>query len=125
MRVALDARLNGYRDGGIAQYTRCLIDALARLDNSGDYRILRAARARLRNGDLTPTRSFRRVVTFTPPHHRFERTALAVEFSRSRLDVLHSPDFIPPCRFGKTARVITVHDLNFLLYTQFQTADSL
>src|SRR5258708_14823547 len=128
MRVALDARLNGYRDGGIAQYTRCLIDALARLDTSSDYRILYAARPLLRNdshGNLTPTESFRRVPIFTPPHHRFERTALAVELSRLRLDVLHSSDFIPPRRFGRTARVITVHDLNFLLYPQFQTADSL
>src|SRR5438034_9136006 len=79
MRVALDARLNGYRDGGIAQYTRCLIDALARLDTSGDYRILYAARPLLRHDsddNLMPTESFRRVPIFTPPHHRFERIAL-------------------------------------------------
>lgn len=125
MRVALDARLNGYRDGGIAQYTRCLIDALAGLDYSGDYRVLFAARPRLRTHNLTPDSSFRCIPVYTPPHHKFERTALAFELLRLHVDVLHSPDFIPPRRVGKVARVITVHDLNFLLYPQFQTPDSL
>ena len=40
-----------------------------------------------------------------------------------RLDVLHSPDFIPPplrnCR-----SVITIHDLVFLLYPHFLTKDA-
>jgi glycosyltransferase involved in cell wall biosynthesis len=42
---------------------------------------------------------------------------------RLRLDVLHSPDFIPPA-FGYRHSVITVHDLNFLHYPQFLTAES-
>jgi glycosyltransferase involved in cell wall biosynthesis len=39
------------------------------------------------------------------------------------LDLLHSPDFIPPA-FGYRRSVITVHDLNFLYYPQFLTAES-
>jgi glycosyltransferase involved in cell wall biosynthesis len=36
---------------------------------------------------------------------------------------MHSPDFIPPA-FGAGCRIITVHDLNFLLYPEFLTTES-
>jgi glycosyltransferase involved in cell wall biosynthesis len=48
---------------------------------------------------------------------------LAVELARHRLDVLHSPDFIPPAA-GARRRIITVHDLTFLYYPEFLTAES-
>jgi glycosyltransferase involved in cell wall biosynthesis len=41
-----------------------------------------------------------------------------------RLDLLHSPDFIPPA-LGAGRTVITVHDLNFIHFPQFLTTDSL
>ncbi|MEP7288498.1 MAG: glycosyltransferase family 1 protein [Chloroflexota bacterium] len=127
MQIGIDARLNGYRAGGISEYTRHLIQALALVDGASRYCILHAARPQLANDDtaddLTPAANFRRVNVFTPPHHKLERVALAAEIARLRLDVLHSPDFIPPQR-GAQHRVITVHDLAFLHYPQFQTADS-
>ena len=124
MRIGIDARLTGYREGGIAEYTRRLIEALARLDQTTDYSILRAARPARAVPNLAPANNFRMVPAWTPCHHRFERMTLSLEAARLRLDVLHSPDFIPPC-FGAKRYVITVHDLNFLHYPQFQTADSL
>jgi glycosyltransferase involved in cell wall biosynthesis len=39
------------------------------------------------------------------------------------MDVLHSPDFIPPFR-RSCKSVITIHDLNFLLYPHFLTPES-
>jgi glycosyltransferase involved in cell wall biosynthesis len=121
--IGIDARLNAYRGGGIAEYTRRLIGALAQLDDETTYRVLehRWAAGRLVPPDAA---NFRSVTALTPPHHRLERLALGVEVARLRLDLLHSPDFIPP-RFGARRTVITVHDLNFLHYPQFQTADSL
>jgi glycosyltransferase involved in cell wall biosynthesis len=125
MRIGIDARLNSYRTGGIPSYTRHVIEALSELDQTNDYHILHAARGRPNTGtSLTPATNFRRVTAFTPCHHRFERLALSVEIARLRLDLLHSPDFIPP-RFGARRTVITIHDLNFFYYPQFQTADSL
>jgi glycosyltransferase involved in cell wall biosynthesis len=47
-----------------------------------------------------------------------------VEIARLGLDLLHSPDFIPPA-FGYRRSVITVHDLNFIHYPEFLTAESL
>ena len=125
-RIAIDARLTAYRTGGIAEYTRNVIRELTALDPESQYRILHARRAT----ETLPQPSaanFRRVTTLTPCHHRLERLALAVECAPLRLDLLHSPDFIPPrCLPVIGARqVITVHDLNFLHYPQFQTAASL
>ncbi len=123
MRIGIDARLNGYRAGGISEYTRCLIEALALLDKQNEYYILHAAR-RTTTANLVPAHNFKRINVYTPAHHRFERTALAAEITPLRLDVLHSPDFVPP-RFGTHFKIITVHDLNFLHSPQFQTPDSL
>jgi glycosyltransferase involved in cell wall biosynthesis len=52
-----------------------------------------------------------------------ERYSLNVELMRLGLDVLHSPDFIPPHR-PSCKSVITVHDLAFLLYPHFLTKES-
>ncbi len=120
MRIGIDARLTHYRTGGIAAYTRHLIGALAGLDPITEYRVIHHRGAA---ETLTPGPNFRRVDAFTPSHHRFERWALAAELARLRLDVLHSPDFIPPAG-GVGRRVITVHDLHFLHYPEFLTADS-
>jgi glycosyltransferase involved in cell wall biosynthesis len=49
--------------------------------------------------------------------------ALALEVMPFRLDLLHSPDFIPPL-WGARHAVITVHDLAFWLYPEFLTDES-
>jgi glycosyltransferase involved in cell wall biosynthesis len=49
--------------------------------------------------------------------------ALSAEVWPYRLDLLHSPDFIPPAG-GYGRSVITVHDLTFLRYPEFLTVDS-
>jgi glycosyltransferase involved in cell wall biosynthesis len=109
-RFALDARLTYYTHGGIAHYTRRLIEALQVIDAENDYSILQSRKQR---EALANRPNFRRVSCWTPSHHRFERWALAAEIAPLRLDVLHSPDFIPPA-YGARAFVITVHDLNFM-----------
>lgn len=92
-RIGIDARLLGYRKGGIAEYTRQLVLALANLDTQTDYVILH----RLHDtATYSSAQNFKRVDAFTPAHHRFERFTLSLELSPRRLDLLHSPDFIPP-----------------------------
>lgn len=118
MHIGIDARLTYYRVGGITTYIRRLVQALETLDAENRYTVFHSHKAH----DSLVTR-FRRTNLWTPAHHRLERLALSIELARHRLDLLHSPDFIPPLR-GARRHVITVHDLTFLHYPQYLTADS-
>lgn len=121
MHIAIDARMPAYREGGISQYVRQLLPALAAVDGENAYTVLQS---RKQQGTLGPhAPNFRHARLLTPPHHRLERWALGVELLARRPDVLHSPDFIPPA-FGARRRVITVHDLSFLHYPEHLTAES-
>ncbi len=107
--------------GGISQYALHLLPALAAIDPDNDYVIVQS-RKEVR--PLAPQQdNFVQKAAWTPCHHRWERYALAAEIAQWRVDVWHSPDFIPPA-WGARRRVITVHDLNFLHYPQFLTAES-
>lgn len=116
--IGIDARLTHYRTGGISTYTRRLVAALADLTTAHRITVFHSRKAQQPISDHFPAASL-----WTPPHHRLERIALSVELLRHRLDVLLSPDFIPPWR-GARRHIITVHDLNFLYYPQYLTADS-
>ena len=120
MRIGIDARLVYYSQAGIGQYILHLINGLAQIDHENEYVILQS-----RKDDTTILRqpNFRRVSLWTPSHHQLERLSLNLELMRLGLDVLHSPDFIPPHR-PSCKSVITVHDLAFLLYPHFLTKES-
>lgn len=120
MRIGIDARLVHYTQAGIAQYIIHLVSQLANLDSNNEYVILQ------HHGDkasLVRRPNFRRHPTWTPSHHRLEQLTLPLEIRGLRLDLLHSPDFIPPFR-RNCLSVITVHDLAFLLFPQFMTRES-
>jgi glycosyltransferase involved in cell wall biosynthesis len=122
MRVGIDCRLPYYQMGGISQYILQLLPALAKIDKENDYLIFHSRK----DGQsyLPPDApNFRRLNIWTPSHHRLERWALTAELLPHQLDIFHSPDFIPPQRGGKR-QVITVHDLNFIYYPEFLTAES-
>ena len=118
-RIGLDARLTHYTRGGISNYIRHLTAELPAHDPADEYFILHSYKAR---EPLPMPANARRVNCWTPAHHRLERAALGLETLPHRLDLLHSPDFIPPHTPARV--VITVHDLTFLRYPQFLTAQS-
>ncbi len=120
MRVGIDARLVYYSQAGIGQYILHLVDGLAKVDGENDYVLLQS---RKDGTTILERPNFKRVSLWTPSHHRLERYSLNVELMRLGLDVLHSPDFIPPHR-PTCKSVITVHDLAFLLYPHFLTKES-
>lgn len=119
MRIGIDLRLHAYAPGGIAHYARRLAEHLAPLAPPATFQLIQH-RKETAPLALPGTRA-RRV--WTPPHNRFERWALGAELWPARLDLLHSTDFIPPA-WGARSRVITVHDLTFLHYPQYLTAEA-
>lgn len=121
MRIGIDARLVFYNRAGIGQYILRLVEALARLHPENDDFIL--LQSRKDKSTIIHSNGFYRKSLWTPSHNRFEQPALGFEVSRLGLDLLHSPDFIPP--FKRNCKsVITIHDLAFLLYPHFLTKES-
>lgn len=120
MRIGIDARLVYYSQAGIGQYILHLVDGLSKVDSENEYVLLMS---RKDETTILQQSNFRRVSLWTPSHHRLERYSLNVELMRLGLDVLHSPDFIPPHR-PSCKSVITIHDLAFLLYPHFLTKES-
>ncbi len=120
MRIGIDARLVYYHQAGIGQYILRLTEALARIDQRDRFVFFQSRKDRT---NLADGRNVRIQKLWTPSHHRFERIAMSAELAPYALDVLHSPDFIPPA-IVRCPTVITVHDLAFLLYPRFLTRDS-
>lgn len=120
MRIGIDARLVFYRQAGISQYTIRLLEALAELDHEDEFVVFQSQKHVTK---LVDQPNFCRRSLWTPPHHRLEQLLLPLELATTDLDVLHSPDFIPPFRRNFKS-VITIHDLNFLLYPHFLTPES-
>lgn len=120
MRIGIDARLVFYHQAGIGQYITRLARALSDIDKQDEFLVFQSRRD---NTTLVNAPNFKRRMLWTPSHHRFETGAMAAEMFPHRLDVFHSPDFIPP-RYMRWPSVITVHDLAFLLYPRFLTPDS-
>ena len=120
MQVGIDARLVYYTRAGIGEYTLCLTQALSDLYPDERFLLLQDKRQpqkliRAKNVEVAHTR--------VPSHHRAEQVLLPWVADRLNVDVLHSPDFIPPLRYGGKS-VITIHDLAFLIYPHFLTKDA-
>ena len=120
MRIAIDARLNAYRRGGIPQYTRNLLAALAEIDRENQYFSLQH-RQMLRPLAVAP--NVRRHIIHTPPHNRFEQWSLPLELLFVQPTVFHAPDFIAPVRRPFPA-VVTIHDLAFMQYPDILDRDA-
>ncbi len=121
MLVGIDARLIAYQRGGISTYTLRLLQALQDLADGDQFTVLQSRR---RPEPMLTHPAFRTVSLWTPPHHPWEQWSLPLELAFQPLDLLHSPDFIPPLH-RRCPAVITVHDLAFLRFPDTQTSDSL
>ncbi len=120
MRIAIDARLNAYRIGGIPQYTRQLATMLAELAREDTFITLQHRDHRT---PLVLAPNADRMTFYTPPHHRWEQIALPLELVRVGANVLHCPDFIAP-RLRPCPAVITIHDLAFLHFPDILDDDA-
>jgi glycosyltransferase involved in cell wall biosynthesis len=134
MKIGIDYTVGIYQGSGVGRYTRTLVHALAALDRENDYTLL-WARARGEDGAELPRLD--RAKSF-PANFRARRLPLdarlltaawqrlrlpvPVEAFSGPLDLLHAPDFVaPPTR--RARRIITVHDLTFLVVPEHAHPD--
>ena len=92
MRIGIDARLLFYQTAGIGQYILRLTEAMAELDHEDQFILFQSRKDHDR---LVSAPNFSSRPLWTPSHHRFETTAMSAELLPHRLDMFHSPDFIP------------------------------
>ncbi len=122
IRIGLDARLLAYRREGIARYILELATRLPQVIDDPEIRLVIFQSRKDRHTRITGPR-VQTAYVWTPPHHRWEQRTWPVEIALRRVSLLHSPDFIPPFA-GSFRKVITIHDLHFLRYPDFMTAES-
>ena len=120
MRIGIDARMVYYTGAGIGQYIRRLVTGLAKVVTDDEIILLQS-----RKDEPVPVEGapFSWRPLWTPGHNRWERWSLPLELMPLGLEVLHSPDHIPPMRHVCRS-VVTVHDLAFLRFPHFLTHDS-
>jgi glycosyltransferase involved in cell wall biosynthesis len=120
MQVGIDARLVYYTRAGIGEYTLRLTQALAEAYPKDRFVLLQDKRQQQK---LIGAGNVRVSYSRVPSHHRAEQMLLPWVIGGLKIDLFHSPDFIPPLRYaGKS--VITIHDLAFLIYPHFLTKDA-
>ncbi|MFZ1752208.1 MAG: glycosyltransferase family 1 protein [Caldilineaceae bacterium] len=119
MRFGIDARLTYHQRAGIGRYTLFLLDELAKLDQENRYTVFQHRKDR---EALVDAPNFHRKTLFAPVHSRLEQPLMMMELLFQNLDLFHSTDFIPPL-YSSLPSIITVHDLAFLRWPHFLTAD--
>lgn len=129
MKIVIDARWIFPELSGIGLYTRELIRNLARVDTDNSYDLLFSdadveAREKRETGfDQAPNFSVTRVKH--GPFSPIGQLLLPPLLRRLRADVFHSPNYMIPFaafprrRRGRSACVITVHDLIPLLFPHY------
>jgi glycosyltransferase involved in cell wall biosynthesis len=122
MRVAIDYTAAIYQSAGVGRFVRSLVKALAELDRENEYVLVYADPPR----GVKP--SFPGAPNFVPLRVPVPDRVLTILWHRlglpvpidlitGRVDVFHSPDFVlPPVM--RAAKVLTVHDLAFLLHPE-------
>ncbi len=137
--IGFDARMVAYRQAGIGQYSVNLLRELAALTAMQPafklivYQSRKEKRSPSEWLPLPPDQApVGKRLLWIPPHHRLEQLALPLELLPLGLQVLHSPDFVPPFwRYAwqgwyprRIASVITIHDLAFIRFPHLLTAES-
>jgi glycosyltransferase involved in cell wall biosynthesis len=116
MRIAFDATALPARPGGAGKYILRLVEGLCRLPIDGRLYVFAKAGDLDRFGSWPPHAEPVPVrVATRPTRIAWEQTGLPVALRRLDIDLLHSPHYTLPLAAGRTARVVTFHDMTCFL----------
>jgi glycosyltransferase involved in cell wall biosynthesis len=114
--IGIDARK--IKDFGIGSYIRHLLEAIARREESGEYRF-RVYVGRADRDALSALPDHFEIATEESPGYSLaELTRFAWRLFRDRLDLFHATHYVLPPLFQSRA-VVTIHDIIHVLYPQF------
>lgn len=106
MKIAIDARLYGFKHAGIGRYVENLISQLARLDEKNHYVIITHPKTELKK---LPKNA--KVIRSNTRHYTLkEQTSFLSVLNNCNADVYHIPHFNVPVLFNKPF-IVTIHDL--------------
>lgn len=108
MNIGIDARMYGPKQTGIGNYTKYLIEYLAKIDRENTYYVflMRESFSSVK----CQVSSFKKVLADFPWYSLAEQTLFLRTLLKYPLDVMHFPHFNAPLCYHKQF-VVTIHDL--------------
>ncbi|MCX6779687.1 MAG: glycosyltransferase family 1 protein [Candidatus Magasanikbacteria bacterium] len=113
MKIAIDARMYGPKQGGLGRYIEQLILNLEKIDTENQYTIL----LRQSNwNEYSPSNpNFQKVLADIPWYGWKEQILLPKIIKKLKVDLVHFPHWNVPLFFNKNF-IVTIHDLLLLHY---------
>lgn len=119
MRIGIDARLYGSKQGGLGRYVEQLIQHLEQIDEHNEYVVF----LRKDNWDefkLTKP-NFKKAIANIPWYSWSEQLWLPLILKIKKLDLMHFPHWNVPLMYNKPF-IVTVHDLIMYHYPRQQAS---
>jgi glycosyltransferase involved in cell wall biosynthesis len=123
MIIGIDVTAALTQGGGIGRYTRELVQALAAVDDTNQYRLFSAKPPTILPVPHPLPQGNHVIHRPAPLDERWLyrlwyrlRLPLPVQWVTGQLDLFHSPDFVLPPVNGRIPTLLTVHDLSFIHY---------
>lgn len=113
MKIAIDARMYGPKQGGLGRYIEQLILNLEKIDVENKYIIL--LRKENFNDYLPSNPHFQKIIVDIPWYGWKEQILLPALIKKLQVDLVHFPHWNVPLFFNKNF-VVTIHDLLLLHY---------
>ncbi len=119
MKIGIDARMFGSKQGGLGRYIEQLILHLEKIDTTNEYVIF------LRPSNwahYSPTNTnFKKVLADVPWYSWQEQLLLPWIIAKEKVDLMHFPHWNVPLLYNKNF-VVTIHDLLLLHYPSRQAS---
>lgn len=119
MRIGIDARMYGPKQGGLGRYIEQLILHLEKIDTQNEYTIF----LRKENwGDYQPNNpKFSKVLADIHWYSWAEQLVLSTIINKEKIDLMHFPHWNIPLFYNKNF-VVTIHDLLLLHFPTRQAS---